>query len=436
MRYFIRYGKTKLPLTVDAKRVVGLLAPRRTKAIRDVAAAVSRALRRPIGCPSLDDMLQGKRTAIIATVDHTRPSPRSILLPILKACQAHGVEASLIIATGCHRQMTAAELKRHLGADILKAHKVLQHDPLNDAAMTRQGCTTRGTPIWVNKVIYEYDIVMAAGILEPSYLCGWSGGRKILMPGLAHHKSVNNNHFFLTHPDTQIGRLHGNPVSEDAGEFAARLPLHFIVYALVGPDDEVVRIIAGHPVKAHEAGCNWGRRVYEVRRQEADIVISSAGGAPHDCDLVQGKKAVIPAIEAVRKNGVIILCAECPDGLGAEKTFLDWLRNKTPAQVVRDVLDRKQFNLGAHGANILARPIVEKNATVILVTSPAVVSALRGTYVVAMDSLQAAWQTANALAGSSSRVLFIDKARRLILCAKPRALAPLSGGKKQGQYAR
>jgi len=415
MRYFIKYGKTKLSLTVDGKRVVGVLSPKRAKAIQDVEAAVSRALRRPIGCPSLDAMIEGKRTALIATVDHTRPSPRRILLPILKTCRAHGVEASLIIATGRHRQMTVAELKQHIGADILKRHKVLQHDPFDDAAMLKKGHTTRGTPIWVNKVVYEHDIVIAAGILEPSYLCGWSGGRKILMPGLAYHKSIDNNHFFLTHPDTQIGRLHGNPVSEDSAEFASRLPLHFIVYALVGPDDEVVRIIAGHPVRAHEAGCHWGRRLYEVRTQEADIVISSAGGAPYDCDLVQGKKAVIPAIAAVRNNGVIILCAECPDGLGAEKTFLEWLKNKTPAQVVRDVRDRRQFNLGAHGANILARPIVEKHATVIMVTCPAVVSALRGTYVVAMESLRKAWQTANALAGSSSRVLFIDQARRLIL---------------------
>jgi nickel-dependent lactate racemase len=416
MRYFVRYGKKRLSLDVSDERVVGILSPKAGKAVKDVQSTVRAALQRPIASASLADLLKGKRTALIVTVNHTRPSPRRLLLPVLETCRRHGVTASIIIATGRHRQMTRPELAKHLGADILREYAVLQHDPFDDAAILKKGRTSRGTPIWVNKVVVEHDVVIGIGIIEPSYLCGWSGGRKILMPGLAHHTSIDNNHFFLTHPETKIGRLAGNPVSEDAVEFVSKLPLHFIVYAVVGPDDEVVKVVAGHPAKAHEAGCAWGQRIYRVKKMEADVVISSAGGAPYDCDLVQGKKAVIPAIEAVRKNGVIVLCAECPGGLGAEETFLAWLKNKTPVEVTRDVLDRKQFNLGAHGANILAKPIVQKNATVILVTCPAVAAELRGTYIVTMSSLREAWKTANLLVGPSSSVLFIEKGRRLILC--------------------
>jgi lactate racemase len=235
------------------------------------------------------------------------------------------------------------------------------------------------------------------------------------MPGLAHCESIDNNHFHLTDPDAQIGRLHGNPVSDDAAEFASKLPLHFIVYAVAGPNDEFVRIIAGHPFKAHEAACARSRAIYRVRKKSADIVISTAGGAPYDCDFVQGKKAVIPAAEAVNNNGVIIICAACPDGLGAEPTFLEWLAGKTPAAVSRDVRERKLFSLGAHGANILAQPIVRKNARVILVTSPAVAQLLRGTYVITTTKLSDAWRAANLIAGQQARVLFIDKARRLIV---------------------
>jgi nickel-dependent lactate racemase len=136
---------------------------------------------------------------------------------------------------------------------------------------------------------------------------------------------------------------------------------------------------------------------------------------PYDCDLVQGKKAIVPALDLVRRNGVIILCAECRDGLGAEATFIRWLKTKTPVEVVRDVLDRKQFNLGAHGANILARPIVGKNAKVILVTRPRVAAELAGTYVTALTSLPEAMAVADILAGSRSTVLFVENARRLIV---------------------
>jgi nickel-dependent lactate racemase len=148
---------------------------------------------------------------------------------------------------------------------------------------------------------------------------------------------------------------------------------------------------------------------------QADIVVSSPGGWPYDFDLVQGKKAIVPAMAAVRENGVILLCAECADGLGAEGTFIDWLRKKPPAQVVQDVRDRALFNLGAHGANILAKPIVHKNATVILVTCDQVARALDETYLTALTDLRDAWQIANLTVGSDASVLFIEKARRLIV---------------------
>jgi nickel-dependent lactate racemase len=235
------------------------------------------------------------------------------------------------------------------------------------------------------------------------------------MPGLAHYEAIDSNHYHLTEAGAVIGRLHGNPVSDDAAEFAAALPMHFIVYAVAGPNDEVVRVVSGHAVAAHERACRACERIYRIPAREADIVISSAGGWPYDFDLVQAKKAIIPASEAVRPNGAIILAGACPDGLGAEPTFLRWLKTKTPAEVVRDVRDRRQFNLGAHGANILARPIVEKNAKVILVTNPDVAAQLRGTYVTAVTRLQDAWRLANLITGPGATVLVIEKARRLIL---------------------
>ena len=415
MRYCVKYGKRKLGVEVDRRRVKGVLAPKKVKAVADVGAAVRRALRRPIGTRPLAELLKERKTALIVTVDHTRPSPRSLILPVIDLCGRQGVEPTIIIATGRHRQMTSAELRSHLGRDICRQVRILQHDPFDARQMVTKGRTRRGTRIRVNREIYRHDIVIGAGIIEPSYLAGYSGGRKLLMPGLAHHESVDNNHFYLTHPDTKIGRLKGNPVSDDAAEFARKLPLDFIVYEISGPNDEVAGVVAGHAVKAHEKACARSASIYGVKRLEADIVVSTAGGAPYDCDLVQGKKAIIPAIHTVKRNGVIILCAECPEGLGAEETFIRWLRTKTPLEVTTDVRDRKHFNLGAHGANILAKPIVEKNARVVLVTSPKIARQLQGTYVITATRLSDAWRLANRIAGARSSVLFIENARRLIV---------------------
>jgi len=415
MRHEILYGRRRLLLNVGRKRVVGVLAPKEAMDIPDIGGAVRKSLSRPFASKPLAEIIRGKKSALIVTVDNTRPSPKPLLAPILDLCGEAGLKVSVIIATGRHRQMTSKELKGHLGRRVIQRCRVLQHDPFDNKSMVRKGTTRRGTPIRVNREIFRHDVVIGCGIIEPSYLAGWSGGRKLLMPGLAHYESIDNNHFYLTHPDTKIGRLHGNPLSDDAFEFARRLPLHFIVYAVSGPNDECARIVAGHSVKAHERACKLCERIYKVRTKRADIVISSAGGWPYDIDLVQGKKAIIPAIEAVNRNGVIILCAECRGGLGAESTFIEWLKSKTPAEVVRDVRDRKQFNLGAHGANILAKPIVEKNAKVILVTCPAVARQLKGSYVTAVTNVNDAWKLANMIAGADASALFIQKARRLIL---------------------
>jgi len=415
MRYQVQYGKGTLALEIPQERLVGVLAPNAVQPVPDVAAAVCAVLDQPVASPPLAELARGKKTALIVTVDNTRPSPEPMLLPILDILESQGLAVSVINATGRHRQMTDSELHAHFGERVMNSCRILQHDPFADEQMVNCGTTERGTHITVNRAILEHDLVIGCGIIEPSYLCGWSGGRKLMMPGLAHHASIDNNHYHLTQPGATIGRLHGNPVSDDAAEFAAALPYHFIVYSVSGPNDEVVAIVAGDPVQAHERGCALSEPIYRVERLQADIVLSSPGGWPYDYDLVQGKKAILPAIEAVNPGGAIILCAECPDGYGAEPTFIDWLLHKTPQEVVRDVRDRRLFNLGAHGAKILAKPIVDKGATVILVTCPAVAAALAGSYVRAVTDLAEAWRMAEEIAGPGASVLCIEKARRLIV---------------------
>jgi nickel-dependent lactate racemase len=160
---------------------------------------------------------------------------------MLERCEAAGARPTIMIAIGRHRQMTQAELTQHLGRDVLERYRVVQHDPFDDRNMVTKGKTKRGTPIRVHRELFKHDVVLGCGIIEPSYLCGWSGGRKLLMPGIAHHRSIDKNHYFLTQPDAKIGRLDGNPVSDDAAEFAAQLPMDFIVYSLSGPNGETKR---------------------------------------------------------------------------------------------------------------------------------------------------------------------------------------------------
>lgn len=409
------YGRKQVEVSVPGARLVGVVEPNAVAPVADVEAAAEQSLERPVTGPPLSDVLDGARTALILVPDYTRPSPRPTLLPMLRACERQGVEPTLCVAIGRHRPMTEAEIAGHLGHDLVRRHRVVQHDPFDRDAHEHLGQTARGTEILVNRLVLEHDRVLGTGIIEPSYLAGFSGGRKLLMPGVAFHAAIDQNHFLLTDPATRIGRLAGNPLSEDAEEFARACPYHFICYAVAGPDDEVVDVVAGDPYAAHQMACERSARIYRVGATPAPVVIASAGGHPYDCDLVQSKKAIIPAAEAVERNGAIILLGASPEGLGAEETFIEWLRTKSPAQVVRDVRDHEQFSLGAHGANILARPIIEKNATVVLVCQPEVAQALAGTYVHAVSEFDDAWDRANLLCGPEAGVLVLRKARRLIV---------------------
>jgi len=414
MAYAFEYGKRRLELDIPRERIKAVLRPQPVDGIADVDAAVETSLNGPYRSAPFNDLLETARSALIVAVDNTRPSPRALLAPILKRCDKAGVEATICIATGRHRQMTDDEVQRHLGKRIVSRYSVVQHDAFDPKRIRDLGKTRRGTEILVNDIVFNHDLVIGVGIIEPSYLAGWSGGRKLLMPGLAYYRSIDENHFWLNDPNTEIGRLHGNPLSDDALEFAKELPYHFILHMVVGPNDEVVHVISGDPYHAHEQGCRQALDIYRVRKTVGSIVISSPGGYPYDFDLVQGKKAVVPAAELVGRNGVIILVAECRDGWGAETTFIEWLKEKTPAEVVRDVQKRELFSLGAHGAAILARPIVEKNAKVVVVTHPRVLQALKGTFVTAVPHLETAWELANAICGNDADVVLVEKARRLI----------------------
>jgi len=412
----LEYGRTGIDLPIPADELAGrLLEPREVKGLMDVEKKVEESLCQPIDSPPLTEVLQGKKTALILTVNHTRPSPSQLIRPIARVGDQLGIKITICIASGRHRQMSAEEIDAHLGKDLTSRYKVIHHDPFDQSAHMEVGATLRGTPVTVNRAIFDHDFIIGTGIIEPSYLCGFTGGRKILMPGIAFHRSIDWNHYLLLEKGARPGVLDGNPLSEDAEEFARKLPFHWITYAVAGAEDQFVEIVSGNPYTAHRQGCEISSRIYTVSHREADIVISSAGGYPYDIDLVQGKKAVVPARDTVKPGGSIILLAACQEGWGAEPTFKEWVKKYSPQEVVRRVMDRGQFTLGAHGANMLAKPIVEKDARVIVVTSPEMAADLKGTYVDSATSLEEALERARRKVKNRPCYLVLRKSCRLIV---------------------
>lgn len=415
MHLTIPFGKAQIDLKVSDARFRGVVEPRPVSAIADVQEAVWHSLEAPIGTSPLRDRLRSGGRALILTVDATRPTPRPLLEPILDLCREQAIEPTICIAIGRHRPMTDPEIRAFLGEAIYTQCPIIQHDPFDDNAHIELGQTERGTPIRLNREVFNYDVVLGVGFIEPSYLAGFSGGRKLILPGIAHHTTIDSNHYLLTDPRTRIGVLDGNPLSEDAEAVARKTPFHWITYAVSGPNDEIVEVVSGDPYQAHRTACARSRDIYAVPSIHAGIVVSSPGGHPYDCDLVQGKKGIIPAREMVNPGGVLIIAAECPELWGAETVFSQWLTTMSPREVVDNVMDRAQFSLGAHGANLLAKPIVEKDVDVIFVTTSQMAEALSGSFVRATTSIGEAMHIAEQKVGRGASVALAQSARRLIL---------------------
>lgn len=411
----LEYGKGFLEIPIPEERLLSILQPKEVKGIAKVEEAVKTSLKKPFGSPPLEEILRGKKKVLILTVNFTRPSPRPLIQPIIELCQRMNLEVTILIARGRHRAMTPEEMKQHLGEDLVKQYPVLEHDPFDESIHRKMGQTSRGVPICVNKAVFEHDVVIGTGIIEPSYLCGFSGGRKLLMPGISHYKSIDLNHSLLLEEGAETGVLDGNPLSEDAEEAARRLPLHWITYSVVGAEDQVVEVISGDPFKAHRIACEKSREIYICEKRPAEIVISSPGGFPYDCDLVQGKKGIIPAMETVRPKGAILLLAECQEGWGAETTFREWLTGFSPEEVMKRVKDREAFTLGAHGAYLFAKPLVEKGVKVILMTNPEMAQDLKGTYVEAATLFEEAMEIAERHTSKNAAITLLKKSRRLII---------------------
>jgi len=412
MEFELGYGKTKLKFELPDERVVEKPEPRAMKAISDPEGALTAAMESPVG-PRLEDVVKPGNRVLVLTVDFTRPNPSPFLWPVVEKVRALGATAEVMIALGNHRPMTDSELKGFIGtADVLQ----------NDAKgkMWKLGTTRHGTPIEVDHRLKGYDVRLAVGFVEPSYLLGYTGGRKILMPGVASSRAIARNHFMLLEPGRKLGVQEGNPLAEDALDYVKAVGLQWIVDVVVNPDDTFATVYCGDAIEANIRAVRDASSIYEtpVNRQ-ADVVIASAGGHPYDFDLVQTKKSVVPAIEFVREGGVIIFIGACPDRWGCEKEVSrEALMNMSPEAILTEL--RQQYarkecpweNVPCSSKYLFSLAAAEKKARLIAVTG--INDDLSQTFVETAKDIPTALRMAESSLGKDATVTIISDGRRII----------------------
>jgi lactate racemase len=324
MKTRFAFGKEGIDVAVPDGFDCRVVRGRAARALENPAKALDAALDGPIGCGPLSKLATGKRTAAISVCDITRPAPNRVTLPpLLKRLHEAGIPAegvTILIATGLHRAATREELDVILGPEIAGKYRVESHDARNLAAHRPLGTTRRGTPVYIDERFMAADLHITLGFIEPHIMLGFSGGRKLVVPGLAAQETIKVIHSprFNREPLVTEGSIAGNPLHEEFLEIAAMARHDFILDVTLTREREISGVFAGNPVKAHAAGVRFLEdTTLEALDGLADAAITSAAGYPLDLTFYQSVKGLTAAQHVVKPGGKILVLGECAEGIGS-----------------------------------------------------------------------------------------------------------------------
>lgn len=366
---WLPYGKTEICARVPTRNYLGNVEPKEKEGVKDPRAEIERALNEPIGTQRLSELAKPDQKVAIVVNDQTRSTPSHLIVPpVLDELNKAGVKDSditIIIGCGSHRPATTEEMKTLLGEKTVQRVKITSHDYRAKDLVYLGRTKTHLTKVYVNKVFDEANLRILTGDIGLHYYAGYTGGRKSVLPAVSGEESIQHNHSMIMHPKARTGVLEGNPIHEDMVEAARLAKADFIVNIVTNSRRELVKAYAGDLEQAFYEGVKLVDEMYKVPiERRADIVIVSPGGHPHDIDLYQAYKGLDNALEAVKRGGVIIWAAECPEGHGNE-VFYEWMTKYKELKEMETEIKR-HFRLGGHKAYYLLKAL--QRVRVILVS--------------------------------------------------------------------
>jgi len=324
MKTHFAFGKNGIDVEVPEGFDCQVVRSRAAQALNDVSGALEAALDHPIYSEPLEKVAAGKRTAAISVCDITRPAPNRITLPpLLRRLHAAGIPkeaVTILIATGLHRAATSEELDIILGHEIAATYNIASHDARNFASHRAVGTTRRGTPVYIDERFAAADLHITLGFIEPHLMLGFSGGRKLIVPGIAAQETIKVIHSprFMREPLSTEGSIEGNPLHEELLEAAALARHDFILDVTMTPERKISGVFAGHPVKAHAAGVEFMVSTSLTPLDGlVDAVITSSAGYPLDLTFYQCLKGLTAAQHIVKPGGKMLLLSECAEGIGS-----------------------------------------------------------------------------------------------------------------------
>jgi nickel-dependent lactate racemase len=386
----LAYGREGRSVEVPDNAVV--ILPTDLPGLPDEAEAVSQALAQPLAGPTLAQRAAGAQQVVVVFPDLTRPMPnRTVLPPLLRQLEECGIpdaSITLLCATGTHRQASAAEMEELVGSDTVARYAIVDHD--SESSDHVEVGQVDGVPILLQRQYVEADLRIITGFVEPHFFAGFSGGPKTVCPGLAATVTILEAHHprRIADPRSTFVTREGNPVHDFVRAAVALAPPDFSVDVTINRARQVTATFAGPLAVTHDAACAFAQASATQQVDAAfDVVVSTNGGYPLDRNLYQAVKGMAAAERIVNQGGIIVMAADCGDGIPAHGAFAEVLSgarsaedlinapngpelDRWQAQVLGRVLQRAQVWLYSDGLteemtrNALLHPVGELTTAV------------------------------------------------------------------------
>ena len=372
MRVTLAYGRSGLDVEFPEARAT-IIEQTYVDGLPDEASAVRDALTRPTGTAPLRERVGPDQTIAISICDVTRPMPSATVLPVVLEALSHVPtdQISIMVASGTHRATTRDELVEMLGERIGDDNRIVIHDAFDQSQLVSQGEVDGRIPVWLNRTWMEADVRITTGFVEPHFFAGFSGGPKMVAPGLAGFDTIMRLHDaeMIRHPNARWGITEGNPIHDGIRRLAARVGV--------------------------------------------DLVVTTNSGYPLDQNLYQAVKGRSAAAQVVKDQGVIVCAAECADGYPNHGEYLDILtqRNNAP-----DLLD--MINTPGHNRHdqweVQVQAQIQQRADVLLRTDGLSDDQVRSAHLTPVADVAAATREALARSGPNARLCVLPEGPQTI----------------------
>jgi nickel-dependent lactate racemase len=346
MNVGLAYGDGRLEIALPRERTT-IVSPQQRPPAPDAATEVRSALRSPVAGPPLRDVVTSGQTVAISVCDGTRPQPRELVLRAIIE-ELDGIvrpeDILVLVATGTHRANTQAEMDDMFGRELARNLEIINHDARDDGSLTWIGRLGADVPVWLNKRWVDADIRITTGFVEPHFFAGFSGGPKMVAPGLAGLDTVLELHNAarIGHPSARWGITEGNPIHDDVRAIAAATGVHFALDVILDAKQRVVQAFGGELFSMHRAACVVATGIaMRPLPSRFDVVVTSNSGYPLDQNLYQSVKGMSAAAQIVKDGGLIVCVAECRDGFPDHGSYRRELASApSPRELLESVLAR------------------------------------------------------------------------------------------------